>query len=179
MLDQGWRVRKTLTRVCVEPRDKAGRKGRGGGEQEEYFHDDFPSPFHSNTSNQTEFFSLYYWMLWGKKNLPCHTKEEGNNYFSCLNTRDYISPLFLLCLININLCFVFLGELPGPQFLLHKSKGAIVHFCTLRKSPVIVRGTKICSVTFPWFTWKKKKSVSCVRKGLIAQVRRINLDKHK
>jgi len=49
---------------CVESRDTAGRKGRGGeGEKENHSCEDFSSPFYTDTSNRSEFFSLYYWVL--------------------------------------------------------------------------------------------------------------------
>lgn len=46
---------------CMEPREKAVRKGRGGEEEKEKCaREDFSCAFYTNTLNHTEFFSLYY-----------------------------------------------------------------------------------------------------------------------
>lgn len=86
----------------MEPRDKAGRKGRGGeGEKEKHSPEDVSSSFYT-TLQTAQDFSAFTTECSGKKNenLPCHTKEQANNCFFCQNTNNNnIFFLFLWCLV--------------------------------------------------------------------------------
>lgn len=88
MLDQGWRVWKTLTRYGVWSQEiKLVERGKGEKERKENVPAKIFLLCFTPTLRTTQNFSAFTTGCSGEnENLPCHTKEQANNYFPCLNT---------------------------------------------------------------------------------------------
>lgn len=101
MLDQGWRVWKILTRYSVWSQEiKLVEMGEGEKERKKSIPVKISLLCFAPTLGTTQNFSAFTTgCSWGNENLPCHTKNQANNYFSCLNTYDYMSSLFRWSLV--------------------------------------------------------------------------------